>query len=100
MTDIELQKTNTTLRRLGEEMRSYSLEKTREREVELRQEVERIQGEIRLLQRNSEDSATISDKLSREVRKLAVCTRRTPNNVRLTGLQLTQFHFSLFDKPQ
>ena len=72
MTDIELQKTNTTLRRLGEEMRSYSLEKTREREVELRQEVERIQGEIRLLQRNSEDSATISDKLSREVRQSTV----------------------------
>jgi len=34
-TDQELQKTNQTLRRLGDEMRSMSLEKTRQREVEL-----------------------------------------------------------------
>jgi len=81
MTDIELQKTNTTLRRLGEEMRSYSLEKTREREVELRQEVERIQGEIRLLQRNSEDSATISDKLSREVQEVEAAIQARKSEV-------------------
>ena len=35
MTDIELQKTNTTLRRLSEEMRSYSMEKSKEKEEEL-----------------------------------------------------------------
>ena len=32
MTDIELQKTNTTLRRLSDEMRSYSIERSKERE--------------------------------------------------------------------
>ena len=68
MTDIELQKTNTTLRRLSEEMRSYSMEKSKEKEEELRAEVDRIQSEIKILQKNNEDSATISDKLSREVR--------------------------------
>ena len=67
MTDIELQKTNTTLRRLSEEMRSYSIERGKEREEELRVEVDRIHSEIKLLQRTNEDSATISDKLSREV---------------------------------
>jgi len=66
-TDLELQRTNLTLRRLGDEMRSYSQEKSRQREEELGQEVERIQTEIKLLQRNSEDSATVSDKLNREV---------------------------------
>lgn len=68
MTDIELQKTNSTLRRLSEEMRSYSMEKSKEKEEELRSEVDRIQSEIKILQKTNEDSATISDKLSREVR--------------------------------
>ena len=72
MTDIELQKTNTTLRRLSEEMRSYSMEKSKEKEEELRAEVERIQSEIKILQKNNEDSATISDKLSREVRLIGL----------------------------
>ena len=67
MTDIELQKTNTTLRRLSEEMRCYSMEKSKEREDELRGEVDRIHAEIKILQKTNEDSATISDKLSREV---------------------------------
>ena len=67
MTDIELQKTNTTLRRLSDEMRSYSIERSKEREEELRLEVDRIHSEIKLLQKTNEDSATISDKLSREV---------------------------------
>lgn len=67
MTDIELQKTNTTLRRLSDEMRSYSIERSKEREEELRGEVDRIHSEIKILQRNNEDSATVSDKLSREV---------------------------------
>ena len=72
MTDIELQKTNTTLRRLSEEMRSYSMEKSKEKEEELRAEVDRIQSEIKILQKNNEDSATISDKLSREVRLMVL----------------------------
>jgi len=66
-TDQELQRTNATLRRLGDEMRSYSQEKSRQREEELRIEVDRIQAEIKQLQRNSEESATVSDKLNREV---------------------------------
>merc|ERR1719228_1584631 len=66
MTDIELQKTNATLRRLGDEMRCYSQEKSKQKE-ELKTEVERIQSEIKILQKTSEDSATISDKLNREV---------------------------------
>jgi hypothetical protein len=32
--------------------------------------MERIQQEIRLLQRSSEDSANVSDKLNKEVRKI------------------------------
>ena len=75
MTDIELQKTNSTLRRLGEEMRSYSMEKSKEKEEELRAEVDRIQSEIKILQKNNEDSATISDKLSREVRLMVLTDR-------------------------
>ena len=67
MTDIELQKTNSTLRRLSDEMRSYSIERNKEREEELRGEVDRIHTEIKILQKTNEDSATISDKLSREV---------------------------------
>merc|ERR1711953_1338119 len=70
MTDIELQKTNTTLRRLSEEMGSYSMEKSKEKEEELRSEVDRIQSEIKILQKTNEDSATISDKLSREVQEV------------------------------
>jgi len=61
---------NTTLRRLSEEMRSYSMEKTKEKEEELRAEVDRIQSEIKILQKNNEDSATVSDKLSREVQQV------------------------------
>lgn len=68
MTDIELQKTNATLRHLGDEMRNYSQEKSKQREEELKAEVERIQAEIKVLQKNSEESATVSDKLSREVK--------------------------------
>ena len=48
-------------------MRNYSQEKSRQREEELRVEVERIQAEIKQLQRSSEESATVSDKLTRDV---------------------------------
>merc|ERR1740123_2223842 len=51
-------------------MRSYSMEKSKEKEEELRAEVDRIQSEIKILQKNNEDSATISDKLSREVQQV------------------------------
>jgi hypothetical protein len=48
-------------------------EKTKQREEELKVEMERIQQEIRLLQRSSEDSANVSDKLNKEVsRKISV----------------------------
>lgn len=67
-TDQELQKTNYTLRRLGDEMRSMSMEKNRQREQELSQEIERLHNEIKLLQRNSEEGATLSQQLSKEVK--------------------------------
>merc|ERR1711981_478881 len=67
-TDLELQRTNTTLRRLGDEMRNMSLEKTRQREQELVVEIERLQSEIKSLQRSSEDSANISQQLSKDVK--------------------------------
>ena len=54
-------------RRLGDEMRSFSQEKSRQKEDELRIEVERIQAEIKLLQKSSEDGANISEKLNKEV---------------------------------
>ena len=44
------------------------MEKSKEKEEELRAEVDRIQSEIKILQKTNEDSATISEKLSREVR--------------------------------
>merc|ERR1712150_402071 len=46
------------------------MEKSKEKEEELRAEVDRIQSEIKILQKNNEDSATISDKLSREVQQV------------------------------
>lgn len=67
-TDQELQKTNHTLRRLGDEMRSMSLEKSRQREVELAQEIERLQMEIKTLQKNSEEAANVNQQLSKEVK--------------------------------
>ena len=91
-TDQELQKTNHTLRysgtlvsvssfiahdsydnlfrRLGDEMRSMSLEKSRQREAELAQEVERLQMEIKSLQKSSEEAANVNQQLSKEVRSL------------------------------
>ena len=55
-------------RRLGDEMRSMSLEKSRQREVELAQEIERLQMEIKTLQKNSEEAANVNQQLSKEVR--------------------------------
>jgi len=69
-TDQELQKTNHTLRRLGDEMRSMSLEKSRQREVELAQEIERLQMEIKTLQKNSEEAANVNQQLSKEVKEV------------------------------
>lgn len=61
-------------RRLGDEMRSMSLEKSRQREVELAQEIERLQMEIKTLQKNSEEAANVNQQLSKEVRILLNCT--------------------------
>jgi len=44
-----------------------SLEKTRQREQELVVEIERLQSEIKSLQKSSEDSANISQQLSKDV---------------------------------
>ena len=49
-------------------MRNMSLEKTRQREQELVAEADRLQNEIKLLQKSSEDSANISQQLSKDVR--------------------------------
>ena len=53
---------------LGDEMRSMSLEKTRQREVELAQEIDRLQMEIKTLQKNSEEAANVNQQLSKEVK--------------------------------
>ena len=48
-------------------MRSMSLEKSRQREVELAQEIDRLQMEIKILQKNSEEAANVNQQLSKEV---------------------------------
>ena len=53
-------------------MRCMSLEKTRQREVELAQEIDRLQMEIKSLQKNSEEAANVNQQLSKEV-KYIVC---------------------------
>ena len=51
-------------------MRSMSMEKSRQREAELLSEIEKLQGDIKLIQRSSEEGANVSQKLSKEVRPL------------------------------
>ena len=53
-------------------MRSMSLEKSRQREAELAQEIERLQMEIKTLQKNSEEAANVNQQLSKEVKKLTI----------------------------
>jgi len=54
-------------RRLGDEMRNMSMEKSRQREQELHLEMERLQAEIKTMQKSAEESANISQQLSKEV---------------------------------
>lgn len=70
ITDMELQNTNLTLRRLGDDLGSFYQEKSCQKEAELKQEVERIQDEIKLLQKSSEEGVNISDKLHQEVQDI------------------------------
>ena len=49
-------------------MRTMSMEKSRQREAELLSEIEKLQGDIKLIQRSSEEGANVSQKLSKEVR--------------------------------
>ena len=51
-------------------MRNMSLEKTRQREQELVVEIERLQSEIKSLQKSSEDSANISQQTLQPVSML------------------------------
>ena len=44
-----------------------SLEKSRAREAELLCEIDKLQADIRLIQRSSEEGANVSQKLSKEV---------------------------------
>ena len=53
-------------------MRSMSLEKTRQREVELAQEIDRLQMEIKTLQKNSEEAANVNQQLSKEVKHITM----------------------------
>ena len=48
-------------------MRTMSMEKSRQREQELHLEMERLQAEIKTMQKSSEESANISQQLSKEV---------------------------------
>ena len=43
------------------------MEKSRQREQELHQEMDRLEGEIKAMQKSSEESANISQQLSKEV---------------------------------
>jgi len=70
ITDMELQKTNLTLRRLGDDLKSFSQEQSRQEEAELKQEVDRIQAEIKHLKKSSEEGVNISDKLHQEVQDI------------------------------
>lgn len=54
-------------RRLGDEMRNMSIEKSRQREHELQVEMERLQAEIETMQKAAKESANISQQLSKEV---------------------------------
>ena len=58
---------HSSCRRLGDEMRSMSMEKSRQREAELLSEIEKLQGDIKLIQRSSEEGANVSQKLCKEV---------------------------------
>ena len=58
--------------------------------LEWNPQVDRIQAEIKQLQRNSEESATVSDKLNREVRKMTQRRRRTVIYASSTSDQTTQ----------
>ena len=109
-------------------MRSYSQEKSRQREEELRIEVglfltlsslicrcfshhsqnhhvievkiylqvDRIQAEIKQLQRNSEESATVSDKLNREVLDVEAAIQQRKSEVKNYWFS---FYRDLFQSP-
>ena len=49
-------------------MRNMSMEKSRQREQDLQLEMERLQAEIKTMQKSAEESANISQQLSKEVR--------------------------------
>ena len=51
-------------------------------EVKIYLQVDRIQAEIKQLQRNSEESATVSDKLNREVLDVEAAIQQRKSEVR------------------
>ena len=51
-------------------------------EVKIYLQVDRIQAEIKQLQRNSEESATVSDKLNREVLDVEAAIQQRKTEVR------------------
>ena len=48
-------------------MRSMSMEKNRQREAELLSDIEKLQSDIKVIQKSSEEGANVSQKLSKEV---------------------------------
>jgi len=48
-------------------MRNMSIEKSRQRELELQVEMDRLQAEIETMQKAAKESANISQQLSKEV---------------------------------
>ncbi|XP_071743270.1 uncharacterized protein RASSF8 isoform X2 [Lepeophtheirus salmonis] len=80
-TDQELQKTNATLKHLGDEMRSMSIEKSKQKEQELMSEVEKLHEEIKSLQKSSEEGANISQHLSVEVQEMEEQIRQRKSEV-------------------
>ena len=58
-------------------------------------QVDRIQAEIKQLQRNSEESATVSDKLNREVLDVEAAIQQRKSEVKITlGPRFIETHFS------
>ena len=65
-------------------------------EVKIYLQVDRIQAEIKQLQRNSEESATVSDKLNREVLDVEAAIQQRKSEVRNYR---SSFYQDLFQSP-
>ena len=64
-------------------------------EVKIYLQVDRIQAEIKQLQRNSEESATVSDKLNREVLDVEAAIQQRKSEVKINIPRFIETHSSL-----